>query len=278
VLELVSYPNGALGRLAGQQPQMLLDGVADATVVMPAFAPGRFPDLEAFELPGMFSGNRETTAVLNAYVQSGQSKSLQQFFPVMMGASKNHTIHTRFRVSSVADLRGKKIRSTGSSVTEALKALGAVPVSLGAGELAEGLGRGTVDGIVTQPSIVYDLQLERILVNHYNLEFSGFMVTMLMSKARYDSLPAAARNIISRHSGKVRSDRFVSDVDTYDAELDKRMRADPKRRLIELTPADKAEVKEKFRLIQAAWTAKRPENAAIMKFIQDETTKLRAAK
>ena len=38
------FPNGALGRNPGQQPQMLLDGVADLAWVIPSYSPGRFPD------------------------------------------------------------------------------------------------------------------------------------------------------------------------------------------------------------------------------------------
>ena len=37
------FPNGALGRNPGQQPQMVLDGVADVAWVIPSYSPGRFP-------------------------------------------------------------------------------------------------------------------------------------------------------------------------------------------------------------------------------------------
>lgn len=46
------FPNGALGRNPGQQPQMLIDGVADIAWVIPSYSPGRFPDTEVLELPG----------------------------------------------------------------------------------------------------------------------------------------------------------------------------------------------------------------------------------
>src|ERR1700726_4002893 len=48
------FSNGALGRNPGQQPQMLLDGVADLAWVIPSYSPGRFPDTEVIELPGVF--------------------------------------------------------------------------------------------------------------------------------------------------------------------------------------------------------------------------------
>src|SRR5271170_8371158 len=57
------FPNGALGRNPGQQPQMLIDGVADVAWVIPSYSPGRFPDTEVLELPGMFRSLRESSLV-----------------------------------------------------------------------------------------------------------------------------------------------------------------------------------------------------------------------
>jgi TRAP-type transport system periplasmic protein len=60
------FPNGALGRNPGQQPQMLLDGVADVAWVIPSYSPGRFPDTEVLELPGVFKDLREASLVATA--------------------------------------------------------------------------------------------------------------------------------------------------------------------------------------------------------------------
>src|ERR1035438_5905068 len=57
------FPNGALGRNPGQQPQMVIDGVADLAWVIPSYSPGRFPDTEVLELPGMFKDLREESLV-----------------------------------------------------------------------------------------------------------------------------------------------------------------------------------------------------------------------
>src|SRR5262245_27596106 len=43
-IKIEAFPNGALGRNLPQQPQMVLDGVADIAFVVPSLASGRFPD------------------------------------------------------------------------------------------------------------------------------------------------------------------------------------------------------------------------------------------
>src|ERR1700722_1471186 len=57
------YPNGALGKALPQQAQMVLDGVADIAFVIPGVSPGRFPDNEVMDLPGLFRSLKEATLV-----------------------------------------------------------------------------------------------------------------------------------------------------------------------------------------------------------------------
>ncbi|MDP6023826.1 MAG: C4-dicarboxylate TRAP transporter substrate-binding protein [Alphaproteobacteria bacterium] len=56
-------------------------------------------------------------------------------------------LSTKSPITSIADLKGKKIRATGGW-THLFKALGAVPVKIGFGELYAALDRGTIDGTV----------------------------------------------------------------------------------------------------------------------------------
>src|SRR5262245_15259083 len=52
-VKIEAFPNGALGRNLPQQPQMVLDGVADIAWVVPSLSAGRFPDDTLFEVPGL---------------------------------------------------------------------------------------------------------------------------------------------------------------------------------------------------------------------------------
>ena len=70
------FPNGALGRNPGQQPQMVLDGVADVAWVVPSYSPGRFPDTEVLELPGLFKDLRESSLVAT---RLNQHKALNDY-------------------------------------------------------------------------------------------------------------------------------------------------------------------------------------------------------
>jgi TRAP-type C4-dicarboxylate transport system substrate-binding protein len=64
-----------------------------------------------------------------------------------------HLLTTNQAITSVEQLKGKKIRTTGGW-TNLMKELGAVPVTIGFGELYAALERGTVDGTINYTPFV----------------------------------------------------------------------------------------------------------------------------
>src|ERR1700722_18845386 len=76
------FPNGALGRNAAQQPQLILDGVADMAWVIQSYSPGRFPDTEVLELPGLFRSLRESSLVASRLAARNVFQDYGDFFVV----------------------------------------------------------------------------------------------------------------------------------------------------------------------------------------------------
>src|SRR3981189_1233433 len=102
------FPNGALGRAPQQQAQMVLDGVADIGFIVPPFTPGRFPDTEVIELPGMFQDLAEGTRVYTKLVQNGTLKDYGDYYPIAMWGTPPFSLHSNFPIASIKDLKGKR--------------------------------------------------------------------------------------------------------------------------------------------------------------------------
>src|SRR6478752_3495991 len=124
-VQIELYPNGALGRAPQQQAQMVLDGVSDIGFIVPPFTPGRFPDSEVLELPGMFQNLAEGTQVYTNLIKSGVLRDYGDFVPIAMWATPRFVLHSNLPPASVKDLKGKKVRGSGVIQIESLKALGA---------------------------------------------------------------------------------------------------------------------------------------------------------
>ena len=68
------YANGALGKVQAQQPQLVLDSVADIAFVVPGVTPYRFPDNALLEQVDLFRDTREGTL---AYTRLIAAKALR---------------------------------------------------------------------------------------------------------------------------------------------------------------------------------------------------------
>ena len=78
-----------------------------------------------------------------------EAKTIKKKIKILFNNSAGpvQLLSAKVPITSVAQLKGKKIRATGGWV-QLFKALGAVPVKIGFGELYAALDRGTVDGTI----------------------------------------------------------------------------------------------------------------------------------
>ena len=195
------FPNGALGRNPGQQPQMLLDGVADLAWVVQSYSPGRFPDTEVLELPGMFKDIRESSLVAMGLAKANVLKDYGDYYIVGLWGTAPYSIHTNFPVNSIADLKGKTIRASSKNESAALRAFGAVPIGMPVTEIPEAISRGTISGTTSHMSPFFDFGLDRVTNNHFFIGLGVVPLAVLMNKKKFDALPAASRAAIERNSG-----------------------------------------------------------------------------
>ena len=277
-IDIEMFPNGALGRAPQQQAQMVLDGVADFAFVVPPFTPGRFPESEVFELPGLFQNLREATTVYTRMVLAGQVKDYEQYFPVALWGTPPFSIHARYPINSVADLKGHKIRGSGVIQIEALKALGAIPVGMPPTEVPEAISRRTIDGATSQPAVVFDFGLDRVTNMHYFIRLGFVPLTIMMNRKKFESLPKVAQDAIRKYSGEWMANRYTEVYVAYDAELIKRLETDPKRKVVMPSAADHEAARVAFEPVIAAWVGKSPRNAELYKTVRAEIDKVRAGK
>jgi len=271
------FPNGVLGHVPQQQAQMVLDGIADFAWVLPGLTPGRFPETEVLEMPGLFRDLREATMVFTRLITSGKiKKGFEQFVMIGTFGTPSYTIHTRKFVKSLADLKGLKIRANSSIEAETLRALGAVPVGMPTPEAVEAAARGTIDGATSHPSPLFDFGLVRVLHYHYLLGLSMVPLMILMSKAKFDSLPKAGQDALLKNSGMALAKLFSDSISTYNASLMKKLEDTPQQTIVMPSQADMDAAKPIFDTVINAWLAKSPNNKRMFELVQAEIAAVRA--
>jgi TRAP-type C4-dicarboxylate transport system substrate-binding protein len=277
-LKIETYPGGVLGKDSAQQAQLVRDGTADIAYVVLGTAASQFRDHEVMELPGLFRDMREATWVNTSLVASRTMEGYDDFFVIASLATEPEGIHTRVPIASLDDLRGKRIRANNPIEASALALLGMSPVVLPIGKTPEAISRGTIDGAATALGPLIDFGLGRVVTHHYFLRLGPSVRSILMSRAKFESLPKAGQDVIRKYSGAWLTQRFVDEDEVYNTALIEQLKSDPLRTVIFPSESEIEVAKEAFRAVRAEWADASPHHRLLLNTVDAEIQKFRAGR
>jgi TRAP-type transport system periplasmic protein len=269
------FPNGALGRNPGQQPQMVLDGVADVAWVVPSYSPGRFPDTEVLELPGMFKDLREASLVSTGLVARNVLHDYSDFYVIGLWGTAPYSIHTNFPVNSIADLKGRTIRASSKNESAALRAFGAVPIGMPVTEIPEAISRGTISGTTSHMSPFFDFGLDRVTNNHFFIGLGSVPLTVIMNKKKFDALPEASRAVIKRNAGEALAEKWIDSITSYNAANLEKLKSNPKNKVVFPSQAELDEAQKLLAPVREEWVAASERHKDLKAALDTELAKVR---
>ncbi|MFT7145298.1 MAG: TRAP-type C4-dicarboxylate transport system substrate-binding protein [Yoonia sp.] len=204
-IKIDRFPSMQLGGSPPQLIDQVIDGVADIIWTVAGYTPGRFPQLEVFELPFM-SPDAEATS--RAYWELAEARMMgtdfADFKPLGLWVHGPGVIHANRPVTDVADLRGLKLRAPSRTTTTMFTELGATSVGMPVPAVPEALAQGVIDGTVIPWEVVPSLKVQELVT--YHTEFPGDALYTLafifaMNQGTYDALPADLQAVIDANSG-----------------------------------------------------------------------------
>jgi TRAP-type C4-dicarboxylate transport system substrate-binding protein len=277
-LEIEMFPGGQLGRNPLQQLKLVEDGIADFAWSVPGYTPGRFDDVEVTELPFLMSTAREGSLALTRMHQRGQLAGFGELKLLLIGTVPANNIHSTFPVTSVADLKGKRIRTGSAQLAKLVESLGAAPVQLGAPQVAESLSKGVIDGSLNEWNFVATFKLDQVASYHFALPMGTVAVMVPMLKSKYDALPAAAKAALDRYSGEALAIRFAEVVDGVNEATRERVAKSPKNKVVVPSAAQESEWRKATQALVEGWRKARPRNDAVYTAFTREIAAARAGK
>lgn len=203
-IKVAIHPGGALAA-APAHYENVVAGAFDIGWTLQGYTPGRFPLSGIVELPFLWSSAQEATRVF--WQMFEELPALQnEYRDVKVLATWTHDLGQLYTtakpVRTLEDMRGLKIRAPGPVQVSMLRALGAVPVTMPAGEIYDALERGVVDGLVIGLSAIKGFRLEQ-LVKHATLA-NSYVAAMIvaMNQQSYKKLSAEDRALLDSLTGK----------------------------------------------------------------------------
>lgn len=237
------FAGGTLGRNPLAQAEMVRDGVADITLTVPSYTPGVYPDYDIFELPGFANDTREGSLAALEMQREGLLRGYEDFHVVAMYASDSYMIHSRNPVASFDDIAGQRLRVAGQIQTAVVEALGGVPQNMGAGEMAENIDRGLIDGAMTDASVARTFRVTDVANHHYDANLGVLVFAIVMNRGVYDGLPDGVKDLLAQ-SGDFIVERQIESYSAAIARNLEEWEADPERTVTFPDDADRARINE----------------------------------
>jgi len=206
------FPGGTLTK-ANECYDGVVKGISDIGMSCFAYTRGRFPIMEAVDLPLGYPNGKTATYAANAFYQKMKPKELEDVEVLYLHAHGPGLLHTTQPVRSLGDLKGMKIRSTGLSA-KIVEALGATAVAMSQGETYEALQKGVVEGTFTPIETLKGWRQGEVIRYTTDCSQIGYTTSMfvVMNRKKWEALPQDIKDVFRA----VSAEWITIHADTWD--------------------------------------------------------------
>ena len=259
-IKFEAYPAMQLGGTAAQLYDQVKDGVVDIAWTLPGYTAGRFPRIEAFELPFMMNNAEATSMALWDYLHTVAADDFKETHLLAANVHGPGVLHTKGKpVKNVADLRGMKVRGPSRPITKMLGYLGAIPIGMPLPAIPDALSKGTIDGCVLPWEVLPSIKGQELTRFHAEFDPAGGALytaafVMTMNTKRYEGLPTDLKKVIDNNSGLATSGWLGKTQQSNDP-AGRKTATDRGNTVTTLSAAEAQEFKRKAAVVEVEWMA-----------------------
>lgn len=196
-VKITVFPGGTLTK-ANQCYDGVAKGISDIGMSVFAYTRGRFPVMEAADLPLGYPDGLTATRTVNAFYEKFKPEELSDVKVLYLHAHGPGRLHTRKPVKTLEDLKDMKIRSTGLSA-KVVEALGAVPVAMPQGATYESLQKGVVEGTFGPIEVLKGWRQAEVIKSTTDCFNVGYTTAMfvVMNQKKWAQLPKDVQDVMT---------------------------------------------------------------------------------
>ena len=193
------YPSQQLGK-AFDHYDMARDGIADVTYVSPGYQPGRFPIIDAGNLPFMVSNAKEGTGALDEWYRKYAAREMSDVhfcFAFFHDPGSFHS--TKKKILVPGDIKGMKIRPAHATMATWVTQLGGTNVQAAAPEVRDILEKGVAEAVTFPWGSIPLFGIDKVTKYHMEAPLYTTSFVWVMNKAKYNEMSAAQKKVIDDH-------------------------------------------------------------------------------
>jgi TRAP-type transport system periplasmic protein len=195
----------------------VVKGISDLGFSVLSYTMGKFPLCEVLDLPLGSKTAAAATRLVNDFYSKFKPKELDETKVMYLHAHGPGILHTKKPVKTLEELKGMKIRGTGTTAKVASH-LGATPVAMPMSDAYDAISRGVAEGIVCPMEALQGWKLGEVV--KYTTQNYGSAYNMVffvvMNKNKWNALPPDVQKVIDQ----VNEEWIVKQGKTWD-EIDK---------------------------------------------------------
>jgi TRAP-type transport system periplasmic protein len=231
------FPSQQLGK-AFDHYDMVRDGIADVAFVNPGYQPGRFPIIDAVNLPFMMSkggaGSQAADAWYRKYAAQ-EMKDVKYCFNFVHDAGSFHSRTKKIVVP--ADVKGMKIRPADSTIAALVTQLGGTNVQASAPEIRDVLEKGVADAATSPWGSMMLFGIDKVTKYHMSAPLYTSVLTWIINKNTYQSMSPAQQKAIDDHCTTDWALRAAGRWADFERGGVAKLKAEPGHEVYTLTPA-----------------------------------------
>jgi TRAP-type C4-dicarboxylate transport system substrate-binding protein len=200
------FPSMQLGGAPADLFDQARDGVVDLAWAQPCNTPGRFPKIEAFELPFLPSRRALVSSkAVEDYARANLADEFREVHPICFSCSDRGVLHANRPVRTIEEMRDLRLHVQTRFAVQAVHWLGAIAVPMPSAQLPLAIAQHVIDGGIDPWDMVPTFKLNDLLKTHTEFSDSSPSTTtfvLAMNKATYDKLPRELKTVIDNNSGQ----------------------------------------------------------------------------
>jgi TRAP-type transport system periplasmic protein len=197
----ISYFPGGTLTPAAQTYDSVVKGIADIGFSVFAYSRGKFPLMEAIDLPLGYKSGAQATELINAFYTKFQPKELNEVKVLYLHAHGPGVVHSKSPIATLEDMKGKKMRATGLA-SKIVTALGGAPVGTTMPETYDALRTGVAEGAMAPLEALKGWKWGEVVssttLNYASAYTTGMFV--VMNKTKWAALPPDVQKVFTEVS------------------------------------------------------------------------------
>jgi len=248
------YPSQQLGK-AMDHYDMAKDGIADLTYVSPGYQPGRFPIIDASNLPFMAANAKEGTAALDEWYRKYAATEMKDVKVCFAFLHDPGTFHSKTKKIVVpGDIKGMKIRPAHATMATLVTQLGGTNVQAAAPEVRDVIDKGVAEAVTFPWGSIPLFGIDKVTKYHMEAALYTTSFVWIMNKAKYEQMSAMQKKAIDDNCTSQAAVRLATPWADFEHAGIAKIKAEQGHEVYPLTPAQLAEWRQASVPVVNAWS------------------------